>query len=80
MNLKERNNLINKMIDTHTENVTRTSEAAREYLVSMGVYDIHGNLTPEYGGANIDELFDKSFAPNIIKLSKIKSFFKNLLK
>lgn len=42
---------IKKMIRDHTARmVAEGPEACRRWLISTGIYDKDGNLTPQYGG------------------------------
>jgi hypothetical protein len=44
-------NRILEAIESYTKEVTKSPEAARAALELEGIYDKHGQLTEEYGGA-----------------------------
>ncbi len=50
MDQRARNEAIRLLIEQRTIKDTATRARAREVLISEGIYDERGNLTPEYGG------------------------------
>jgi hypothetical protein len=46
-------NRILQAIDAYTKEVTKTPDAARAALENEGIYDKHGKLTQQYGGAAV---------------------------
>lgn len=52
---KRRNDLIVELMKRKTKEIARTPEAARKWLISLGVYNEDGNLTPEFGGQGRNE-------------------------
>lgn len=53
---KRRNDLIVELMKRKTKEITSTPETARNWLISLGVYNEDGSLTPEFGGQGRNEI------------------------
>lgn len=52
--MTDRNARIKKIIHDRTEEICKSPESARAYLISLGIYTEDGKLTPRYGGEEIE--------------------------
>ena len=50
MTYEEEMRQLSQAIKNGTERITRSPEAAKAYLIRLGVVTPDGKLTPEYGG------------------------------